>query len=89
MSSFVERLFQPGTSSATFVVFNVSILSLLGFVSYLYFIGIANVHVLIMSFLAVGLLASVNLLVYAVGLEDPNRSPEEPKVSDASTKKDN
>eukprot|EP00946_MAST-07B_sp_MAST-7B-sp1_P001433 g1433.t1 len=86
-SSFVERLFQPGTSAFTFALFNVTVLALLCFVAYLYHVGIANIHALVMSVLAVGLLASVNLLVFAVGL-DGGSDGEEPKVTAEETKKD-
>ena len=86
-SSFVERLFQPGTSAFTFVLFNATVMALLGFVAYLYYTDVANIHVLVMSFLAFGLLASVNLLVFAVGL-DGKAAGEEPKVTAEDTKKD-
>jgi hypothetical protein len=82
----LERLFEPGTSAFTFALFNVTVLSLLGFVSYLYYSGVANIHALVLSFLAVGLLASVNLLVFAVGLD--GGGGVEPKVTAEETKKD-
>ena len=84
-TSFVERLFEPGTSAFTFALFNVTVVSLLGFVSYLYYTGVTNIHAVVLSFLAVGLLASVNILVFAVGL---NGEQEEPKVTAEETKKD-
>ena len=61
-------ILQPGTSRQTFAIFNLSILALLGFLIYLYVTGIANIHVLVLSILAAGLLLSVNYVVSVVGL---------------------
>ena len=72
----LERLFEPGTSSTAFAVFNAAILGLLLCVGLLYARGVANIHALVMSLLAAGLCASVNFLVYAVGLEG-NPHPED------------
>ena len=83
----MEGLFAPGTRYTAFAIFNATVLALLGFVVYLFYRGIANIHVLILSFLAIGLLASVNLLVFSVGLGGNTQGTEEPKVVSSSSNK--
>ncbi len=56
----LDLIFQPGSSFKLIPVINISIVLLLGVLFALSYSKIATIHLLVMSFLALGLLISVN-----------------------------
>ena len=60
VDTIIDLIFKPGSSLRLIPVINVSILLLLGLLISLSYTQIATVHLVVMSLLALGLMASVN-----------------------------
>ena len=60
IDEIIDLIFRPGSSLRLIPVINVSILLLLGLLIALSYSKIASIHLIVMTFLALGLLASVN-----------------------------
>jgi hypothetical protein len=60
VDTILELIFKPGSSLQLVPVINLSILLLLGLLIALTYTKIATIHLVVMSFLALGLMASVN-----------------------------
>eukprot|EP00904_Undaria_pinnatifida_P002262 jgi/Undpi1/12036/HiC_scaffold_4.g01735.m1 len=62
-SWFVDLIMKPGTSVQLVPVINVTLVLIVGLLAYLAVNGEQSIHVYIMGFLSVGLMASVNWFI--------------------------
>ena len=60
VDTILDLIFRPGSSLRLIPVINVAVLLLLGLLIALSYTKIATIHLVVMSFLALGLMASVN-----------------------------